>query len=299
MRSITLVLVLALALAGCASPLAKKDDDAVKSADTKLPTTPSVPAKNVTKLPDPPVARSQIFETGGALLFQTSFEGSDAVVPLALVQDTAYTFTARESESPGKVATLDVFTWLFNDGVRLTGSTVERNFTKHGVYSFILTVTDSNNRVDDQQVAFGVNPAPVVVKKTAKGMVPVQIDPLLEEENQDVNFVTLKFEVVGELDGAMVTLTQFKAVVVPDNSPTALDLNLRVKNATETFASSRTLSQSETVTALSLPVGPVLVDVLLAQGANANFLLTVETTYQPMNHEVMALLGEGGEHGGH
>ncbi len=69
------------------------------------------------------------------------------------------TFLASESEALAPGATLDTFTWTFDDGVVLEGATVNRVYDLNGGnFSVLLTVTDSNGVSDTQNLEFALAP---------------------------------------------------------------------------------------------------------------------------------------------
>ncbi|HVL46952.1 MAG TPA: PKD domain-containing protein [Candidatus Thermoplasmatota archaeon] len=297
-RHVLLVLatVSALALAGCTGAVVDPKDDALSKqggANATAPATGNLTAPS----PPGPVARAQVFETGGALLYATPFEGGDGLVPRAVTENVSITFSASESESPGRVASLTGYAWRFSDGRTLEGVTVSRTFEAAGVYEARLTATDSNGRSDNITLKLGVNPAVVAEVSVARDIVPLMADPAIGAEFELVNMKTHAFAVNDSVHGVPAKLEKLVIRVAPDQTPTALDLNLRARNETATFASAFGVSQSETIVLSSFPVGKLLVDVVLNQGVAGGYVLTVEIHYRPIHPAVAALLaGDGHAH---
>ncbi|MGQ0536643.1 MAG: PKD domain-containing protein [Methanobacteriota archaeon] len=92
----------------------------------------------------PPVARMQIFASGGALLLESDFAAEDGSrTSLPATTDDELTFFGQRSEALEKGATVEAFRWTFGDGAQATGPVAKHTFAKGGAYEVKLDVTDS------------------------------------------------------------------------------------------------------------------------------------------------------------
>lgn len=300
----TIALLLVAALAGCIENMSDLKDRVQGSDTGVLPgaggvndTINGTTGGKKTPAGPLPVARMAIYETGGAKLFEADFVAADAQYKDATARaGKQLSFTASGSETPN--GTITSYDWAFGDGKTAKGSTATHTFAATGgVFAIVLKVTDSKGRVDTQTVKLAVLPSLVVANETHEGAIDSPLS--LPDPAPVKNTAAIPFAIVAQLDGRDVKHVMTTLTLAPGNSQ-AIDMNLRVLNATGAeIAASTGASANEAITLDGLMPEDLTAVVSLETGAQGAFVLVIETVYEPVNHDVEAYLGGGGEHGGH
>jgi len=307
-------LVGAVALAGCINaPGAKKTDN---EPLVNPPTTdPGNHTTNVTDL-KPPVARMQVFNATGALVFESDFVASDAQAKAPVEGGLPIRFVGSNSEAVDKTATIAAWEWDFGDGGKAAGRSVEHSFTDTGgVFNVSLRVKDSNNLTDVLHVTLGATAtrmfsATQAFDGTMTLGLPLGLVGLDDLDPLGIRTASHAFSVVGQMENLpvmfhhgnititpmdpllplstfnLVLLNETGSVVARSPSPTLSVLGL----ADVPLPSPGTPNVIE-LTGVALPAGNYTVAVYYELGVMGAYTLDVDLSYMVVNAQVDALFG--------
>lgn len=166
---IVLALALSLALAGCIQNmgdlkgrLSGDADEPVQAATTDDATTPptvETPVANATPK-KAPVARMSLFAASGALVYKSTFQADDPAEIVFVEEKSKLNAIAGDSETLEKGATLSSYAWTLNGKAISSEAKATVEVGEAGLYTLVLTVTDSNQQTDVHTVKLGVAPKP-------------------------------------------------------------------------------------------------------------------------------------------
>ncbi|HEV8359828.1 MAG TPA: PKD domain-containing protein [Candidatus Thermoplasmatota archaeon] len=308
------ITLLALAMAGCTSQPAQPNEPleptGTDQSGTGSNTTTGTGNNTTLPPPKPPVARMQVFDTDGALAFESNFVADNATATNPLHGGAPVTFLGSNSEAVDKTATVTKWEWDFGDGGKASGRGVSHGFRDvGGIFRVTLVVTDSHNLTDSVQVLVGVLPTrSYTVPLNASGELQLGTLGLVQQDGLDV--ATTTFELVSTMEGQPVRVESVSLTVAPDSQPldpladydvyvydpdgnlTAADVGGALVGAGEPAPPSPGSPASVSLPAGAAP-GVYTVKVVLHFGALSQWILGGEAVYRVVNPQVEAQFAGG------
>lgn len=294
MRALAALLVLAVAVAGC----------------TGQPTQPVQPpptdggdggtgGNNTTRVYLPPVARMQVFDVDGALVFESNFIADDAKAPSAVQGGGEVRFVGSNSEAVDKTATLEAWSWEFSGPgmplIRKAGRSVAQAFPDTGgIFRVTLTVADSHGLVDSLNLTMGVHATRTFTEPVTGGG-SLQLGTLGNAGQAGLDTAEQPLELKANVQGFTVEVEGLVLNVTPSEPTSDFDLFL-LDEAGEEVDSSANQGAPGAVEALSFGPGEIspgayTIRVVLYAGVNGSYTLAGEVLYRVINADVEEQFG--------
>lgn len=291
-RALAILAVLAAAIAGCtSSPQPQEPLD-----DTGLVDDLGSAANNTTIQYKPPVARMQVFDVDGALVYESNFVAENVTAPAPVQGGGPVTFLASLSEAVDKTASLARWDWDFGDGSTASGRGVSHAFRDTGgVFRVTLTVVDTHGLADQQTVTLGAL-ATRTFNETLAFAGSLQAGSLGNVNQDGVDTMRHALELASEVEGFPVVVESLSLTLTP-NEPTS-DFDLYLLDAEgEELASSASGPAPGGTESIELGEGEVgagayTVLVRLYAGANGSYAVAGEVLYRVVNPQVEEMFGE-------
>lgn len=295
-RALIAIALLVAPLAGCIENMSDLRER-ISGSSTEVQPPMNETLKNATKNATKkvlPVARIDLFEKGGAKVFGSDFVAADAKIETTILGGKELSFVGSQSEALAPGAAIASHEWTFGDGASAKGSTVSHAYAETGgVFKVALKVTDSKGNVDTQRLELAVMPVLVVTNETLKGQIAAGFQGL-NPGDQGLDRATHTFTIVAMGDDGRA-YDHVGTLVRLSGGQTAVDVTMTI-----TDAAGETLGSGTEIALEGLPAAEYTITVVLNAGAQADYSILVETSYQPQHPAVTAFFGgEGGEHGGH
>lgn len=291
-RLLAAAVVLAAVLAGCTSQPAQPvepNGTGTGSGDG------GSGGNNTTRQYLPPVARMQVFDVDGALVFQSDFVADDRPQGGAVQGGGEVRLLGSESEAVDKTASITAWNWDFGDGARASGRGVSHAFPDTGgVFRVRLTVTDSHGLSDQLNVTLGVY-ATRTFNETVDLSGSLQVGTAVVGAGQaGVDVTTHDLVLASESQGFPVEVEGLSLTLTPGEPTSDFDLYLLDAEGEE-VASSANQSPGG---AESLEFGPgelspgtYTLRVVFYAGANGSYDIGGEVVYRVVNAQVEELFG--------
>jgi hypothetical protein len=290
MRLLLPLLALAVVVAGCTSP-AQPVQQPPPAGDGD---GNGGQGNNTTRQYLPPVARMQVFDTSGALVYESNFVADNATAGSAVQGGGEIRFLASGSTAVDPTATITAWNWAFGDGQRASGRSVTHTFPDTGgVFPVTLTVLDSHGLSDSLVVALGAH-ATRTFAEPVSGSGTLQAGTLgrLMQDGTDVTTLPLELAATQqgfpvEVEGLVVNLTA--------GEPTS-DFNLFLLDGEGEVVGSSAGQAPGGMEEIrfgpgELAAGSYTLRIVLHAGANASFTLGGEVLYRVVNPQVEEMFG--------
>jgi predicted small secreted protein len=293
--SIAVLAVVAVALAGCTTP-AQPPEDLTNTGNGTVPGTGGTPLNNTT-LPafKPPVARMQVFDAGGALVYEANFVADNVTAPAAVQGGAPIRFVGSPSEAVDKTATISTWEWTFGDGGRATGRSVEHSFPDTGgVYRVTLRVVDSNQQADVQVVTLGVH-ATRTFTEAITGTGSLQLGTAGNAGQDGVDAAVHTITLLDNVQGFPVEVEGLVLNVTPGEATSDFDIYLLDAEGEEVDSSANGPAPGDME---EMAFGPgelgaadYTLRVVLFLGAQGTYTVAGEVTYRVVNPQVEEMFG--------
>lgn len=302
----TLTVIAALLAAGCVQK-AQPVDQALSATDSIVQDGSRV-AANATNDSEavkhqPPVARMQVFDAGGALAYESDFVAADTAAKLPVRGGGQITLLGGASEAVDPTAKITAWDWTFGDGGKASGRGVTHAFTDlGGVFKLVLKVTDSHALTDTLTVALPVAPTRILNETLAfSGMIQAGTagagdaiagaggpSPGVDSATHSLEILTADQGYPVAFNGGTITLTT--------SDPTS-DFDLYLMDAKGKVVASSASGPAPGGTeqiklkAGELANGTYTIRAVLYSGANGSYTIGGNILYIVVNPQVQAIVG--------